>query len=133
MLSRGLWLKIWQVWGIVLFKAVVWQLSHKTRLFIIFKCDFQDEKLDAGPTPPDLSKLNLLSLNTPVVFDSSGWFWNFGDVSQQPNKAVVIGDTVSATFVSITYLKYGVFPNTKHDSNYIVLNVNPPWGISLIS
>lgn len=80
-------------------------------IFIIFKYDFQNEKLEAGPTPPDLSKLNLLSLNTPVVFDSSGWFWNFGDVSQQPSKTVVIGDTVSAKFVSITYLKYGVFLN----------------------
>lgn len=81
-----------------------------TITFIIFKHNIQDENVDAGPTPPDLSKLNLLSLNTPVIFDTAGWFWNFGDVSQQPNKTVQIGDTVSAKFVSI-YLKNGVFPN----------------------
>ncbi|KAL1506815.1 hypothetical protein ABEB36_006106 [Hypothenemus hampei] len=57
-------------------------------------------KIDAGPTPPDLSKLNLLSLVTPVIFDSAGWFWNFGDVVEQPPKSVKIGETVSAKFIA---------------------------------
>ncbi|CAH1134646.1 unnamed protein product [Ceutorhynchus assimilis] len=56
--------------------------------------------VDAGPSPPDLSKLNLLSLITPVFFDSSGWFWNFGDVTQQPPDTVKIGDTVSVKFIA---------------------------------
>ncbi|XP_066146802.1 neutral ceramidase isoform X2 [Euwallacea fornicatus] len=58
------------------------------------------EKVDAGPTPPDLSKLNLLSLNTPVIFDTAGWFWNFGDVTVQPPKTAKIGDVVSVKFIA---------------------------------
>lgn len=60
----------------------------------------QDKKVDAGPLPEDLSKKNLLSLVTPVIFDSAGWFWNFGDVTQQPPDTAKIGDTVSVKFVS---------------------------------
>ncbi|ERL84934.1 neutral ceramidase [Dendroctonus ponderosae] len=60
----------------------------------------QDRKVAAGPLPEDLSKKNLLSLITPVIFDTAGWFWNFGDVTQQPPDAAKIGDSVSVKFIA---------------------------------
>ncbi|XP_050294251.1 neutral ceramidase [Anthonomus grandis grandis] len=58
------------------------------------------ETLAPGPEPEDLSKQKLLSLITPVIFDSSGWFWNFGDVTQQPPSTAKAGDTVSVKFIA---------------------------------
>lgn len=58
------------------------------------------QKVDAGPVPDDPDKSKLLSLITPVIFDSSGWFWNFGDVLQQPPKSVKVNDTVSVKFIA---------------------------------
>ncbi|XP_076257941.1 neutral ceramidase-like isoform X2 [Rhynchophorus ferrugineus] len=59
----------------------------------------QNKTVEDGPVPEDLDKSKLLSLITPVLFDTSGWFWNFGDVIIQPPASVTIGETVSVTFV----------------------------------
>lgn len=43
----------------------------------------------------------LLSLVPPVLFDTSGWYYNFGDCIQQPEN-VPAGEKVTAKFVSLT-------------------------------
>nr|XP_023018453.1 neutral ceramidase [Leptinotarsa decemlineata] len=59
----------------------------------------KNRKLEAGPQPFEFPK-DLLSLVTPVLFDSSGWFNNFGDCIQQPPSTVKIGDTVKVKFIA---------------------------------
>ncbi|CAH1154861.1 unnamed protein product [Phaedon cochleariae] len=43
---------------------------------------------------------HLLGLVPPVIFDSSGWFFNFGDCIQQPPSEVTVNDTVVVKFIS---------------------------------
>ena len=60
----------------------------------------QNEQLDAGPEPPDLTN-DLVSLVTPVVFDTPKWNHKFGDCLLQPNGTFQPLDTITAKFVSI--------------------------------
>lgn len=62
----------------------------------------QGEKLPPGPQPPELLNKKLISLVPPVLYDTPKWGRNFGDVVQQPQRTVRPGNTVSATFVSIS-------------------------------
>ncbi|XP_015117152.1 neutral ceramidase [Diachasma alloeum] len=57
-------------------------------------------KVEPGPSPPDLTTENLISLQTPVIYDTSKWGRDFGDCLRQPEKTVRPGHTVSAIFVS---------------------------------
>ncbi|KAJ8978006.1 hypothetical protein NQ317_004551 [Molorchus minor] len=52
-----------------------------------------------GPSPPGFPD-SLLSLVTPVLFDTAGWFNDYGDVTQQPPDSVKIGDTVTVKFIA---------------------------------
>ncbi|KAJ8730528.1 hypothetical protein PYW08_001941 [Mythimna loreyi] len=58
----------------------------------------QGIQVPAGPEPMD-NRDKILSLITPVVFDTSPTGINFGHCLQQPLQAVRRGDVVSATFV----------------------------------
>ncbi|XP_012268113.2 neutral ceramidase [Athalia rosae] len=53
-----------------------------------------------GPLPPDLFLSNLISLVTPVLFDTPKWRHEFGDCLQHPVKVAGPGDTVTARFVA---------------------------------
>ncbi|GLG99300.1 Neutral ceramidase [Gryllus bimaculatus] len=57
------------------------------------------EHNDPGPQPPELMN-DVLSLQTPVVYDSPKWGHKFGDVLLQPPEVVRAGDLVTATFVA---------------------------------
>ncbi|KAK0183423.1 hypothetical protein PV327_001467 [Microctonus hyperodae] len=57
-------------------------------------------KLEPGPQPPNLSKEHLISLQPPVIYDTSPWGWKFGDCVTQPEEFVLPGDIVTATFVA---------------------------------
>ncbi|XP_073992956.1 neutral ceramidase isoform X2 [Rhodnius prolixus] len=52
-----------------------------------------------GPEVPE-SFSDLISLLPPVIFDTAGIGYDYGDVMEQPKSIVKIGETVSATFVS---------------------------------
>ncbi|XP_024944699.1 neutral ceramidase isoform X3 [Cephus cinctus] len=56
--------------------------------------------LEPGPLPPDLLKENLISLVTPVLYDTPKWRHDFGDCLQQPPAKVFPGDVVTVQFVS---------------------------------
>ncbi|XP_058788791.1 neutral ceramidase [Phymastichus coffea] len=56
--------------------------------------------VDPGPTPPDLSKVKLISLVPPVIYDSPKWGKEFGDCVKQPPRTARPGDTVSVRFIS---------------------------------
>ncbi|XP_063992674.1 neutral ceramidase [Diachasmimorpha longicaudata] len=57
-------------------------------------------KLEPGPSPPDMTTKNLISLQTPVIYDTPRWGHDFGDCLKQPEEIVRPGQTVSAIFVS---------------------------------
>ncbi|KAK0092161.1 hypothetical protein PV326_002057 [Microctonus aethiopoides] len=52
-------------------------------------------KLEPGPQPPNLLNEHLISLQPPVIYDTSPWEWKFGDCVIQPEKFVSPGNTVS--------------------------------------
>ncbi|XP_066591652.1 neutral ceramidase [Prorops nasuta] len=58
------------------------------------------KNLEPGPTPPDLASKSLISLVTPVLYDTPKWGTNFGDCVQQPSSDALPGDTVKASFVA---------------------------------
>lgn len=71
--------------------------------FIVNKkeSNFQRESLGPGPQPKDLYSSHLISLVTPVLFDTPKWGHEFGDCLRQPVKVAGAGDTVTAKFVSL--------------------------------
>lgn len=58
----------------------------------------QGTDVPAGPEPTD-NRDRILSLITPVIFDTAATGMNFGDCLQQPMQTVRRGDLVSASFV----------------------------------
>ncbi|KAH0557770.1 hypothetical protein KQX54_011610 [Cotesia glomerata] len=58
------------------------------------------KKVDPGPFPRDLTSENLITLQTPVVYDTAKWGKHYGDCIKQPDKIVNPDETVSAIFVS---------------------------------
>ncbi|XP_068081600.1 neutral ceramidase isoform X2 [Anabrus simplex] len=68
-----------------------------------------------GPEPPELMN-DLISLLTPVVFDSPKWGHEFGDVLEEPEPIVREGDTVRARFVSANPRN-----NMMHGSTYLTV------------
>ncbi|XP_057339606.1 neutral ceramidase [Microplitis mediator] len=60
----------------------------------------RNKKIEPGPPPKNLTQENLITLQTPVVYDTAKWGKNFGDCIKQPDKVVRAGDTVSAIFVA---------------------------------
>ncbi|XP_046412285.1 neutral ceramidase [Neodiprion fabricii] len=58
------------------------------------------KSLVPGPQPPDLYSSHLISLVTPVLFDTPKWRHEFGDCLEHPAKVAGAGDTVTARFVA---------------------------------
>jgi neutral ceramidase len=56
--------------------------------------------VEPGPTPPDLSKVKLISLVPPVIYDTAKWGKEFGDCVKQPPRIARPGDIVTARFIS---------------------------------
>ncbi|KAJ8676464.1 hypothetical protein QAD02_012251 [Eretmocerus hayati] len=59
-----------------------------------------NETVEPGPTPPNLSEKKLISLVTPVLYDSPKWGKEFGDCVKQPPRIARPGDIISARFIS---------------------------------
>ncbi|CAG5078000.1 Similar to CDase: Neutral ceramidase (Drosophila melanogaster), partial [Cotesia congregata] len=62
--------------------------------------EYEKKRVDPGPFPRDLTSENLITLQTPVVYDTAKWGKHYGDCIKQPDKIVNPGETVSAIFVS---------------------------------
>lgn len=85
----------------------------------------QGKKLGPGPSPASLSSNNLISLVTPVLYDTPKYGRNFGDCVQQPAKLAKTGDRVVAVFVSIRYIYiFHQCQKTKNKQRDIKNNVN---------
>ncbi|ETI42806.1 hypothetical protein F442_12050 [Phytophthora nicotianae P10297] len=54
--------------------------------------------LDVGPTPLQIKRNDLLTLQTGVVLDTSPWFKSFSHVRKQPEESYAIGQMASAQF-----------------------------------
>ncbi|XP_043269436.1 neutral ceramidase [Venturia canescens] len=61
---------------------------------------FEKIDLGPGPSPPNMLAENLISLQTPVIYDTSRWGKSFGDCLRQPPKSARPGETVTVRFVS---------------------------------
>lgn len=55
--------------------------------------------IDLGPTPPDLSE-SQVTFETPVIFDNTLAWDDFGDVDESPRSSYEPGETVIASFWS---------------------------------
>ncbi|XP_018564239.1 neutral ceramidase isoform X2 [Anoplophora glabripennis] len=58
-----------------------------------------DKAVQAGPPPAEFPD-NLLTLVTPVLFDTAGFSGDFGDCTEEPPSTVKIGDTVTVKFIA---------------------------------
>lgn len=77
-----------------------WTLSaYLQRLHGLATAIGLDQPLDAGPTPPDLSD-EQKTFETPVIFDNTLAWDDFGDVDSQPRSSYQPGEVASATFWS---------------------------------
>jgi hypothetical protein len=105
-------LSCWQtlISGLNLIIIYVVSVSFEVCLYLYM----QGSNLDPGPNPPDLSG-DLVSLVTPVVFDTPKWNHKFGECIEQPVDVAGPGDTVTAMFVSTerrTLVSTGINTNT---------------------
>ncbi|KAG6584494.1 Neutral ceramidase [Phytophthora cinnamomi] len=55
-------------------------------------------QLDVGPTPLQLDRSSLITLQTGVVFDSSPLLYSFSYVRTQPSSSYAVGSVASAVF-----------------------------------
>ncbi|XP_011300650.1 neutral ceramidase [Fopius arisanus] len=92
------------------------------------------KKVEPGPSPPDLTTANLISLQTPVLYDTPKWGRDFGDCLRQPKKMVYPGDTVSAIFVSghprnnlMTDSSFLTIEKIGDDGNWIEIATDANW------
>lgn len=58
-----------------------------------------DASASTGPLPVEFPD-DLLTLVSPVLYDTAGWFSNYGDCTQEPPTTVKRGDTVSVKFIA---------------------------------
>lgn len=60
----------------------------------------QKKTINPGQAPPNMYIKSLISLQTPVLYDTSKWGYDFGYCLSQPPKIVKPGDTVTVSFVA---------------------------------
>lgn len=79
--------------------------NHLTSKWFVTLNYLQEINLGPGPSPPNMLSENLITLQTPVIYDGSKWGRSFGDCIRQPPGSARPGDIVSARFVSIIFFR----------------------------